>query len=48
MPLSAEANGAIILEGETDAITFITPAPGTYFFYCVVHPLEMTGQFIVN
>ena len=46
--LAEGSNGAIILEGETNAITFRTPGPGTYFFVCVVHPLQMTGEFIVS
>jgi len=43
-----EANGAIILEAETASVTFMTPGPGTYFFNCTVHPLEMLGDFIVK
>ena len=48
VPLNADSNSAIILEEETTAISFVTPDAGTYFFYCVVHPLEMTGTFIVQ
>lgn len=46
--LSEDANSDIILEGESTSITFKTPAPGTYFFQCTVHPLEMIGEFIVK
>ena len=47
-PLNADSSSAIILDGETTAISFMTPDAGAYFFYCVVHPLEMTGTFIVQ
>jgi plastocyanin len=46
--LADGANGDIILEAETDNVTFTTPDPGTYFFVCVVHPLEMLGEFVVS
>ena len=42
------ANGSIILEGESSASTFETPDPGTYYFFCAVHPLEMIGEFVVR
>jgi plastocyanin len=38
----------VIQGGQTTTITFTTPAAGTYFFVCVVHPKEMTGAFVVN
>ena len=46
--LADGSSGAIILEGETTVVSFRTPGPGRYFFVCVVHPLEMTGTFVVN
>ena len=46
--LSDDANGKIILEAESDSITFTTPGPGTYYFQCSVHPQEMFGDFIVK
>ncbi len=42
------ANGRVIFEAETDTITFRTPGPGTYYFQCTVHPLEMIGEFVVK
>lgn len=47
-PLADGANGDIIMEGESDSITFTTPAAGTYFFQCTVHPQEMIGEFVVK
>lgn len=47
-PLADGANGDIIMEGESDTLTFKTPAAGTYFFQCTVHPQEMIGEFVVN
>ena len=45
----------VIFKGEvfngpaTRTQTFTAPsAPGTYFFRCDVHPVKMTGQFIVQ
>ncbi len=46
--LAEGANGPILLEGEARSITFKTPAAGTYFFLCTVHPLEMIGEFVVK
>jgi plastocyanin len=28
--------------------TFATPAPGTYFFRCDIHPDSMTGTFVTK
>lgn len=42
------AQGQIIKGGETDTITFTVPNPGTYYFHCDIHPVEMTGDFIVE
>jgi plastocyanin len=45
----------VIYKGEvfngpaTKTYTFTAPStPGTYFFRCDVHPVKMTGQFIVQ
>ena len=46
--LDARAEGEIIQGGETTVTTFTTPGPGSYYFYCDVHPTEMTGEFIVD
>lgn len=32
----------------TETITFDPPPPGEYFFICDVHPVQMTGTFIVE
>lgn len=34
--------------GQTTAVTFTTPASGSLFFYCDVHPAEMTGTMTVQ
>jgi len=47
-PLAESAVSTIIQGGETTSITFTTPGPGTYFFVCLVHPVEMTGAFVVK
>ncbi len=31
-----------------EKFTFTAPAPGTYAFHCVVHPVEMTGTLVVQ
>ncbi len=46
--LAPGAEGEIIQGGETTVTTFTTPGPGSYYFYCDVHPTEMTGEFIVD
>lgn len=35
------------LEEDGQAFTFTFAAAGTYDYYCVVHPVEMTGQVVV-
>jgi plastocyanin len=40
--------GEIIRFQQTDQITFTTPGPGTYFFHCDLHPVEMRGTFVVR
>jgi plastocyanin len=35
--------------GASDSVTFTTPSqPGSYFFWCDVHPSFMTGEFVVT
>lgn len=46
--LSKDAQTSILAGGASDWIQFKTPAPGTYFFVCLIHPQEMKGQFIVK
>lgn len=33
--------------GQTREYSFETPAPGSYFFRCDIHPDRMTGSFVV-
>jgi plastocyanin len=47
-PLAEGSVGNIIAGGQSDAVTFTTPGPGTYFFHCDLHPDTMKGQFIVR
>jgi len=46
--LAPGAEGKIISGGQTDALKFTTPGPGSYFFQCDVHPTEMSGTFAVK
>jgi plastocyanin len=46
--LSEAANGEIIVSGEEETFTFMTPGPGTYYFVCSVHPTEMFGDFVAE
>lgn len=46
--LSDDANGEIIVSGDEETFTFTTPGPGTYYFFCSVHPTEMFGDFVVE
>lgn len=46
--LSNDANGEIITSGNEETLTFTTPGPGTYYFFCSVHPTEMFGEFVVH
>jgi plastocyanin len=45
--LAPGSKGAILGGGQSETITFTTPGPGTYFFYCELHPVEMRGVFEV-
>ena len=45
--LAEGAEGEIIFGGATADTTFTTPAVGTYWFLCEVHPTEMNGPFNV-
>ncbi len=47
-PLSPDAVSQVLQGGESDTITFTTPGPGTYYFLCVIHPVEMNGAFVVK
>ena len=47
-PLAATSTSPLLQGGETATFTFTTPGPGTYFFVCIVHPQEMTGDFVVE
>jgi plastocyanin len=40
--------GDIIDGGETNQVSFKSPAAGSYFFQCDVHPDQMTGTFDVT
>jgi plastocyanin len=40
--------GAFIVGPATKDYTFAAPPPGTYFFHCDVHPLQMTGTITVS
>ncbi len=40
--------GGIIDGGATEKVTFKTPAAGTYYFQCDLHPTEMKGTFEVK
>ncbi len=42
------AIGEIIPGDTTTTVTFTTPGPGTYFFRCDVHPVDMIGVFEVS
>jgi plastocyanin len=41
-------SGEIITGPASTEYTFRAPPPGTYFFYCAVHPTTMTGTAIVE
>lgn len=47
-PLSGDAVSPLLQGGESATITFTTPGPGTYYFLCLVHPVEMNGTFVVK
>jgi plastocyanin len=38
----------LVAAGDTETITFTAPSAGTYFFYCSIHPNQMTGTFTVT
>jgi len=40
-------SGDLVNARETKTYTFQSPAPGTYFFRCDVHP-DMNGSFVVS
>ena len=42
------ATAVVVASGAAEEITFVAPAPGTYFFICTIHPTEMTGDFITK
>lgn len=46
--LVAGATGAILDGGGTEEIKFTTPAPGSYYFECVLHPTLMNGTLTVK
>lgn len=46
--LAPGAEGAILDGGQSEKISFKTPAAGTYFFVCDIHPDQMKGPFEVK
>ena len=46
--LAPGGTGAIIAPGATTSLTFIAPAPGSYYFECAVHPAQMFGVLNVR
>jgi len=46
--LAPGAAGNILPGGQSETLTFKTPAAGTYYFQCDVHPDQMTGTFKVD
>jgi plastocyanin len=47
-PVADGAVGNPLDGGATEQITFTTPGPGTYYFFCDFHPTEMFGTFTVD
>ena len=45
--LGPGSRGEVLGAGASEPVTFTTPGPGTYFFFCELHPVEMTGTFEV-
>jgi plastocyanin len=41
-------SGSLVDPGSTTTYTFEAPDPGEYFFRCDVHPMDMTGTFVVR
>ena len=46
--LAEGAEGKFIDGGQTDKVSFKSPAAGTYFFLCDLHPDQMSGTFVVK
>lgn len=46
--LAPGAKGEIIDGGKAYALKFTTPAAGTFFYRCDVHPAEMKGQLVTQ
>ncbi|MEP7215547.1 MAG: cupredoxin domain-containing protein [Anaerolineaceae bacterium] len=46
--LAPGAEGKIIDGGQSDTLKFKTPAAGTYYFQCDLHPDQMKGTFTVK
>lgn len=46
--LAPGAEGKIIDGGQSDSVSFKTPAAGSYFFQCDLHPDQMKGPFTVK
>lgn len=46
--LATGAEGAILDGGKTETLTFTTPAAGSYYFQCDLHPDQMNGKFEVK
>jgi plastocyanin len=47
-PVSAGSVGLVFEGPEIDDTVFDIPAAGEYFFRCDIHPVQMTGTFIVQ
>jgi plastocyanin/heme-degrading monooxygenase HmoA len=46
--LAEGADTGVVNSGESKTLTFTVADPGEYFYYCIVHPTEMTGTFVVQ
>jgi plastocyanin/heme-degrading monooxygenase HmoA len=46
--LADGADTGLVPSGESQTISFTVAEPGEYFYFCLVHPTEMTGTFVVQ
>jgi plastocyanin len=44
----AGSSDVFLAPGKSETLTFTTPAAGTYYFQCDIHPTEMFGTFTVR
>ncbi len=47
-PLAPGAKGSLLTGVASENVSFTTPAGGTYYFQCDVHPDQMNGTFLVR